>query len=482
MGLAPTEQKEENGVGNYYLAVDIGASSGRHILGHLEDGKMVMEEIHRFENGMKDRDGELCWDVEKLFAEIKAGMKKCRELGKIPSSMGIDTWAVDYALLDENDQLLGNTVGYRDSRTEGMDLKVYETIPEEELYERTGIQKQMFNTIYQLEAVKCRHPEYLERAQSMLLIPDYFHFLLTGRKAVEYTNASTTQLVSPRTKDWDWELIERLGFPKRIFGKIQKPGTVLGALKKEVEEEVGFSCQVVLPATHDTGSAVVAVPSNSKDTLYISSGTWSLMGVERMEADCSPESRRLNFTNEGGYDYRFRYLKNIMGLWMIQSLRREVDNAYSFAQLCDMAEKESIASLVDCNDARFMAPASMIEAVQGFCRESGQQVPQTVGELACVIYHSLAACYRKTALELEERTGVHYDGLHIVGGGTNADYLNRLTAMATGKTVYAGPAEATAIGNLAVQMIQEGELADLTAARSCIYASEKIKVFYDGTK
>lgn len=462
---------------NYYLAVDIGASSGRHILGHLENGRMVLEEVHRFENGLTEKDGELCWNLEKLFEEIKAGMKKCAALGKIPVSMGIDTWAVDFVLLDENDQVIGNTVGYRDGRTAGMDEKVYEIIPEEQLYGRNGIQKQIFNTIYQLEAVKQKHPEYLERAARFLMVPDYFHYLLTGEAAVEYTNSTTTQLVSPKTNDWDWELIGLMGFPKRIFPQIIKPGTALGNLSGSVKEEVGFDCQVVVPATHDTASAVLAVPSNEEETLYISSGTWSLMGVERMEADCSEESRLLNFTNEGGYEYRFRYLKNIMGLWMIQSLKKECGGAYSFAELCSMAEKEDIASLVDCNDDRFLAPKSMAAAVQEFCRETGQQVPETLSQLACVIYNSLAECYRKTAEEIEGRTGAAYRGLHIVGGGSNADYLNRLTAKATQKTVYAGPTEGTAIGNMAVQMMYAGELESLRAARKCIFESNEIKVY-----
>lgn len=461
----------------YYLAVDIGASSGRHILGHLENGKMVLEEVHRFDNGMEKRDGHLCWNTKMLFEEIKNGMKKCAQLGKIPVSMGIDTWGVDFVLLDEKDQLLGEAVGYRDSRNEGMDLKVYECISEDSLYERTGIQKQLYNTIYQLMAVKQSNPGYLERAESFLMIPDYFNFLLTGKKAVEYTIASTSQLVSPVTKDWDRELIGMLGYPQKIFCEIAKPGTVLGKLTEDVAKEVGFSCQVVLPACHDTGSAVAAVPSNSENVLYISSGTWSLMGVERLDADCSKESKAMNFANEGGYEYRFRYLKNIMGLWMIQSLRNEYKKAYSFAQLCEMAEEAKISSIVDCQDTRFLAPDSMEEAVKDFCRETGQQVPCTVGELACVIYNSLAVCYDKTAKELEARTGVHYDGLHIVGGGANADYLNRLTAKATGKTVYAGPTEATAIGNLAVQMISAGELEDLKAARNCIFASNEMKVY-----
>lgn len=462
---------------NYYLAVDIGASSGRHMLGHLENGRMVLEEVHRFDNGLSQKNGELCWDLEGLFAQIKEGMKKCAVLGKVPVSMGIDTWAVDFVLLDEKNQVLGNTVGYRDGRTTGMDEKVYETIPEKQLYARNGIQKQIFNTIYQLEAVKQKNPEYLEQAARFLMVPDYFHYLLTGKCAVEYTNATTTQLVSPQTKDWDRELIGMLGFPERIFPQIIKPGTVLGSLTDSVKEEVGFDCQVVVPTTHDTASAVLAVPSNENETLYISSGTWSLMGVERMEADCSEESRLLNFTNEGGYDYRFRYLKNIMGLWMIQSLKKECQNAYSFAELCSMAETETITSLVDCNDDRFLAPKSMTWAVQEFCRESGQQVPETPAQLACVIYNSLAECYKKTAEEIEQRTGVQYRGLHIVGGGSNADYLNRLTAKATKKTVYAGPTEGTAIGNMAVQMLQAGELANLQAARKCIFDSNEIKVY-----
>ena len=284
----------------YYLAIDIGASSGRHILAHTEDGKMVLEEMYRFWNGMKEKDGELCWDVDQLFDEIVTGMKKCAEAGKIPVSMGIDTWAVDYVLLDEKDQKLGNSVGYRDGRTKGADEMVYEIIPEKELYARTGIQKQIFNTIYQLMAVKRDHPEYLREAKSLLMIPEYFNFLLTGKKAAEYTNATTTQLVNPETKDWDDELITRLGFPKEIFQKICRPGTVLGTLTEEIQKETGFDCNVILPATHDTGSAVMAVPSDSDDTLYISSGTWSLMGVECMQADCSMESMERNLTNEGG--------------------------------------------------------------------------------------------------------------------------------------------------------------------------------------
>ncbi len=467
-------------MGRYYLAVDIGASSGRHILGSVEQGRMVLEEVYRFPNGMKEAGGRLCWDVEELFFHIKEGMKRCSELNKLPVSMGIDTWAVDYVLLDEKDQMVGDAVGYRDGRTKEMDQEVYKEITLSELYQRTGIQKQMFNTIYQLMAVKKQHPEYFEKARSMLMIPDYFHFRLTGVKKQEYTNATTTQLVSPVTKEWDYELIERLGYPREWFGPLSVPGTVVGELLPRIAEETGVSCRVILPATHDTGSAVLAVPSNETDVLYISSGTWSLMGTERMEADCSLHSMERNFTNEGGYAYRFRYLKNIMGLWMIQSVKKELAAAgedYSFGELCDMASKEPIASLVDCNDGCFLAPVSMIQAVRGFCQDKGQRVPETAAQLAAVIYNSLAKCYGDTVEELEQVTGKRYDRIYIVGGGANADYLNRLTAKYTNRPVFAGPAEATAVGNLAAQMLQAGEYRSLGEAREGIFRSFPIKEY-----
>lgn len=461
----------------YYLAVDIGASSGRHILAHLEDGKMVLEEIHRFPNGMVQKDGENVWDVDELFAQIKLGMKKCAEAGKIPVSIGIDTWGVDFVLLDAEGKRIGNAVAYRDGRTKGMDEEVYKKIPEDELYARTGIQKAIFNTIYQLMALKVKKPEQFEKAETMLMMPDYFHYLLSGVAATEYTNATTGQLVSPVTKDWDMELIEKLGYPKKIFRKLVTPGTVLGELTEEIQKEVGFNCKVVAPATHDTGSAVIAVPTESDNTLYISSGTWSLMGTELMEANCSRESKLHNLTNEGGYNYRFRFLKNIMGLWMIQSVKKEIGGKLGFGEICEQASHCTIPSIVDANDDRFLAPANMTEEVQAACRESGQQVPEGIAEVASVIYNSLAQCYAKTIKEIEEITGQKYDRIHIVGGGANAEYLNILTAKATGVPVYAGPTEATAIGNLAAQMMSAGELKGLKDARACVYKSFEIKKY-----
>ena len=461
----------------YYLAIDIGASSGRHMLASMKDGKMQLEEVYRFPNGMDDKNGTLCWNVERLFTEIKNGLKKCKEIGKLPVSMAIDTWGVDYVLLDKDDRILGDTVGYRDSRTERMDEKVYEVIPQDELYARTGIQKQIFNTVYQLMAVKESHPEYLEQAESILMIPDYFHFLLTGVKKNEYTNATTGQLVSPKTNDWDYEMIDMLGYNSKMFRPVSMPGTVVGEFTEEVQKEVGFNCTVVLPATHDTGSAVLAVPTNDDDAVYISSGTWSLMGIERKEADCSMESMKANFTNEGGYDHRFRYLKNIMGLWMIQSVKKEFAEDLSFAQICEMASKETISSIVDCNDDCFLAPKSMIKAVQDFCRKTGQQVPETVGEISSVIYNSLAKCYGDTVKEIEEITGKKYSTIYVVGGGSNAGYLNELTAKYTGKKVSAGPSEATAIGNVIVQMLHDGVFKDLPEARTCVRESFDVVMY-----
>ncbi|MDE5680650.1 MAG: rhamnulokinase, partial [Lachnospiraceae bacterium] len=381
------------------------------------------------------------------------------------------TWAVDFVLLDEADKIIGNAAAYRDDRTKGMDSKVYESVNEAALYAATGIQKQPFNTIYQLMALKEKQPKQLEAAKKLLLIPDYFHFLLTGRAASEYTNATTTQLVSPITRTWDRELINRLGYPVEIFQDILMPGSRLGSLRKEIQKEACYDCQVVLPATHDTGSAVVAVPEEGEEMLYISSGTWSLMGTELAAADCSAESRLHNMTNEGGYGGRFRYLKNIMGLWMIQSVKREIGGNLGYGEICDMASRSEITSLVDCNDDRFLAPKSMTAEIENACRESGQQVPKGIAQTAAVIYNSLAKCYAETIKEMEERTGVRYSDIHIVGGGANADYLNRLTAKATGRTVYAGPVEATAIGNIAAQMIASGELADLQEARHVIRQS-----------
>lgn len=461
----------------YFLAIDIGASSGRHILAHLEDGKPILEEIYRFENGLHKKNGHLCWDIDGLFAEILAGMKVCADRGTVPQSVGIDTWGVDFVLLDENGARIGDAVGYRDGRTAGMDKAVEAIIPPAELYARTGIQKQLFNTVYQLMSLKKEHPEQLESAARLLFVPEYLTYLLSGEAISEYTVATTGQLINLETKTWDFELIDRLGYPRRLFGKLVPPGTKVGRLLPDIREKVGFDTDVILPPTHDTASAVAAVPMTSTHPLYISSGTWSLLGTESKTPLTGEAARTANFTNEGGYEYRYRILKNIMGLWMMQSVRREWDKRFSFAEICDAAKQTDIASVVDCQDAAFLAPDSMIDAIKDACRRTGQAVPETVGEIGAVIYNSLALCYRDAVKELETLTGVTYDAIHIVGGGSKDEYLNALTAKATGKPVFAGPTEATALGNLLTQMIAAGALPDLAAARRSVKAAFPITVF-----
>ena len=463
----------------YHLAVDIGASSGRHILGHVEQGRIVLEEVYRFENGPKKRGGRLCWDFDALAREVVNGLKACAKLGKVPATLGVDTWGVDFALVDREGRVLGDTVAYRDSRTQGMDTLVEERIPAQELYRRTGIQKQSFNTIYQLMAVKRQSPELLEQAHRLLLVPDYLHYTLTGVMSNEYTEASTSGLVSAETKDWDRELLDLLGFPQKLFGPLSLPGTALGRLRPALREELGFDCQVVLPASHDTGSAFLAVPAGEGSSVTLSSGTWSLLGVELETPVTTPESRAANFTNEGGYQYRYRYLKNIMGLWMIQNLRREMaENGQlpGFGELSRLArEAADFPGRVDVDDPSFMAPESMSAAVRAYCERTGQPVPQSPGELLSCVYHSLAQCYAQSVRQLERLTGRSFQAVHIVGGGSQDAYLNQLTASATGLPVYAGPTEGTALGNLLVQMIAQGEFASLQEARAAIRASFAVK-------
>ncbi len=469
----------EEGNMNKYLAIDFGASSGRHIIGTKENGKIVLKEVHRFDNGPKKKNGHLCWDTEYLFNEIKKGLKKCGEAGEKPDFLGIDTWGVDFVLLDKDGQVLGDPVSYRDSRTKGMDEEVYKIIPEEKLYERTGIQYAIFNTIYQLMAIKKNDPEIMEKAETCLMLPDYFQYLLTGVAMSEYTEATTSNLVDPKTCQWDYELIEKLGFKKSLFKELVMPGTVVGPLKKELKEELGFDCTVIKAASHDTASAVMSVPTtDEKDNLYISSGTWSLMGVENREAICTPESHAANLTNEGGYEYRYRFLKNIMGLWIIQQVRHETGDKYNWDELSKMAySKLDFPSRINVDDNCFLAPENMTEEIKAFCGRTGQKVPEGLDEVASVVYQSLADAYGRTITEIEDIVGRNFSAIHIVGGGSMNPFLNSLTARRTGRRVVAGPGEATAIGNIVAQMIKGGDFKDLNEARKCIYDSFGVKEY-----
>lgn len=475
----------------YHLAVDIGASSGRHILGHVENGRMVLEEVYRFDNVQIHKNGHDCWDLDAMWQHILDGLRACKAAGKIPQTMGIDTWAVDFVLLDAEGKPVSDAVAYRDKRTQGMDKAAEEKLPFAQLYARTGIQKQPFNTVYQLLALQKEHPEQLAAARHFVMIPEYFNYLLTGCIQNEYTNATSTALVNARTKDWDGEILAAFGLPREIFGTLHLPGGRVGGFSEAVREAVGFDCTVLLPATHDTGSAFLAVPARDENAVYLSSGTWSLLGTENAQPITGEASMRANFTNEGGYEYRYRYLKNIMGLWMIQSIRRELNGVAYVAgrETRDAAEKQwsyaeleaeargcaEFPSRVEVDDARFLAPESMTQAVKDFCAETNQSVPQTVGEVMQCVYASLAAGYAAAIEELSGLTGTQYTSVNIVGGGSKDGYLNELTAKATGLPVFAGPTEGTALGNLIAQWIASGEYADLASARAAIKNSFTIK-------
>lgn len=453
----------------YFLAIDIGASSGRHILGSIDNGKLVLEEIYRFKNGATIIDGSYYWDWKSLFANILEGLKVCNKINKIPCSVGIDTWGVDYALLDDDGEVVDGIYSYRDDRTlKCVDL-VNEIISIKDLYLRTGIQKQTFNTIYQLYDDKLS--KKIDKASSILLMPDFMNYLLTGVKMTEFSEASTTGLVNAKTSDWDYELIEKLGFNKSLFGEISTAGTVVGELTDKIREQVGFNTKVVLVPSHDTASAIMSVPAE-KDYVYISSGTWSLMGIVCDDAITSDIARESGFTNERGYAGKITFLQNIMGLWMIQCLKKELNDKYDFVQLVEEAKKYSdFPSILEVNDQSFFAPKSMIEAIKDYCKNTNQKVPNEVGELAYCLYNSLAYCYNKAIINLETITSKKYNSINIVGGGCQNKLLNELTAKHTGRTVVAGPVEGTAIGNLISQILAEGRLSSLSEAKEIIKKS-----------
>ncbi|MBR2330333.1 MAG: rhamnulokinase [Clostridia bacterium] len=452
----------------YFLAIDIGASSGRHILAHLDGDKMITEEIYRFQNAPKtvvDETGEkrLTWDVDRLFQEILNGLKRAKELGKTPYSVGVDTWGVDYALLDENDERIGDVYCYRDARTERTIPKVHAILPIERLYAYTGIAFASFNTVYQLmDEVDTGR---MQRAKTMLNLPDYFHFRLTGVKKQEYTMATTTGMVNAKTRTWDKEIIEKLGYKKELFGELSAPGTIVGDFTKEVQAAVGYNAKVILPATHDTASAVLAAPLAGQ-TPYISSGTWSLLGVEQNAAHTDESARLAGYSNEGSVQGQFRLQINIMGLWMIQQVRHELDDKYGFGELADLARANPVEDEIDVNDQIFLAPESMIQAIDGAVGRT-----LSIGERAYVIFNNLAKYYAKSLYALEAVTGEQYSTLNIIGGGSKNTLLNELTEKYTGKKIITGPTEGTALGNLMMQMVGAGEIASVADGRAYIKRS-----------
>ena len=455
-----------------YLAVDIGASGGRHIAGWVEDGKIITREVYRFENEACEKNGHLCWDGEGLIGHVIAGMKACGQAGFTPVSMGIDTWGVDFALLDQNGEQLGDLIAYRDSRTEGMDEELEKTMPFADMYRLTGIAKQPFNTVYQMMAVLKEHPEYREEAADFLLMPEYLSYCLTGKKAHEWTELTTGALMDAATHDWSVEVRRAADLPDSWFRTpVVEPGSVLGTLLPEIREQVGFDTTVILPATHDTGSAYMAVPARDEHAAFLSSGTWSLLGVELDHPVTDDASRIAGFTNEGGWAHTTRYLKNIMGMWMLQCIRRENGKKHSYAEMAEMAERSDYPAWVDAADNRFMAPVSMMEEVRAALAEAGAPEPQSLADVIRAVTMGLAMCYRNSIAEMSRLTGQTFTSVNIVGGGSQNLTLNRMTAQVTGMPVYAGPTEGTALGNLAAQMIAGGDFADITQFRAAIKKS-----------
>ena len=426
-----------------FLAIDIGASSGRHVVGWMEDGICKTEEVYRFPNGVKQEGAHLTWDVEELLRQVKVGIRFAFQRFGDLKSLSIDTWGVDYVRLQHGRTLLP-CFSYRDSRTNLAVSKVHDLTPFDKLYNTTGCQFQPFNTIYQLyDDLLCGR---LEGVTDILMIPEYLIYRLTGVRLREYTNATTTGLVNVKTKEFDGDLIRRIGFPDYLFPKLAKPGCIAGKLLPEVEREVGGNCNVVLGATHDTASAVEGIPMTT-NAPYISSGTWSLLGIKTPHAIVNTEGLRANFSNEGGIGYN-RYQKNIMGLWLINELKREICLDASFNQITQMAQRSNCNVTVDANKPVFLSPSSMKAA---FDAEADGRL-NSVGDYFRCAYRSLALCYRNAVSELERITGITSDLLYIVGGGAKNEFLNDLTREATGKHVIALPIEATALGNLKVQM------------------------------
>ena len=469
-----------------FLGFDFGASSGRAMLGTFDGETIDIREIHRFSNDPVMLCGRFVWDLPRLVFEMKQALNKLSREGIRVSGIGIDTWGVDFGLLDAQGRLLGLPVHYRDSRTEGVMEEVFRIVPREELFGLTGIAFNSFNTLFQLYAMKRDADPTLEMAESMLFMPDLLAYFLTGQKGVEYTIASTSQLLDPARRDWSEAVFDRLGLPKKLMAPIQRPGALRGTLLPEIARECGVEeIPVYAVGGHDTASAVAAVPATQENFAYLSSGTWSLLGVEIPEPMCAPEVLRAGYTNEGGADGSIRMLKNIMGLWIIQECKREWDrrsDAIGFAELVERARKAPpFKAILDVDDEIFLAPGDMPARIQDYCRRTGQPVPEGRGEISRVIYESLALKYRWAVERLEKDIlGRRVEVLHIVGGGSKNEMLNQFTADALQRRVVAGPGEGTVIGNLLLQARAVGAIPDMKALRRVVERSFPTQTYLPG--
>lgn len=454
---------------NTFIAIDIGASSGRLMLSRWENEQITLEEIHRFKNGFRPHEGFDRWAIDYLIQEILVGLQKVKQAGINDCFVGIDTWAVDYCLIDQAGERLGDPVAYRDSRTNDAIAAFAQRYSLQKLYEKTGIQLQPFNTIFQLAAEEA---QLLQKADKLLLIPDYLGYVFTGKMVTEKTNASTMQLLNANTQTWDAELLAEIGVTEGLFPPLVDAGTVLGALQTQKFPAYDLpQATFVTVASHDTASAIIGTPGEGSDWGYISSGTWSLLGIETKVPNVSLAAFDENYTNEWGAHNTIRFLKNIMGMWLIQEVARQQDYQYSYAELAELAQATpAFQQFVDVNDPRFLNPENMITELQAYCRETQQKVPETAGELARCVYDNLALCYASELQKLEQLTGTtsKLQKLHIVGGGSNNRFLNQLTADAAQLTIEAGPSEATAIGNLLMQMMSAGIFTSLAEARRAV--------------
>ena len=460
------------------LAFDFGASSGRAMAATLENGKIKMEEIHRFSNDPVQIGDTFYWDVARLFYEIKQGLMKAGEV----ESVGIDTWGVDFGLLDASGRLLSNPRNYRDTAYAEVGPGFFETMPEGEIYERTGVPYLPFNTLYQLYTLKKQQPWLLENAKTLLLMPDLFGYFLTGTKNADFSNVSTTSMMNVRTKEWDTELLEKLGIDPAILPEIHYAGRVLGTVTPKLQEELMIpAIKVVSVGSHDTASAVLAVPAaEGEETAFISCGTWSLLGCEMDAPITDAAACEARLSNEGGVYGNVRFLRNIMGLWLVQETRRyfkKQGKDYSFEDLKNMALESTIASVIDVDDGRLSPPGNMPARIKAICEETNQPVPETDGDVMRIIYYSLAAKYKEAVAHLSNVTGKKFTALRMVGGGIQDTLLCQLSANATGLPVYAGPVEATVLGNLAAQLIALGAVKDVQEARKLIADSFPVKTY-----
>ena len=466
-----------------YLALDLGAESGRAIVATFDGNKLTLNEIHRFGNGPVRLPDGIHWDVLRLWSEIKASIAAAIKSGANPAGIGLDTWGVDFALLDKNGTLLGNPFHYRDARTDDMLNEAFRCMPRAEIFAQTGIQFMQLNTLYQLLAMSLGKSPLFEVAETFVNIPDLFNYWLCGKITNEFTIATTTQCFNPLTGNWAWDLLDTFGIPSRIFGAVTQPGTILGTLLSEVAEETGAGViSVIAPACHDTGSAVAAVPAQNQDFAWISSGTWSIMGAEVRQPVLGEKALAYNVTNEGGVFGTWRLSKNIVGLWLVQECRRFWRNHgenLSYDEITYLAaEARPFLAVVDTDADLFFHPGDMPEKICEFCAESGQIVPQSKGEIVRVVLESLTLKYRHLLECLEELGGKRLDPIHIIGGGTKNRLLNQFTADCTGRTVVTGPVEATAIGNVLMQAIALGHLGSLAEARAVVRKSFDVENYY----